>query len=58
MVFSEDRDPSNPPAGPADPELGYWFFEEPDGAPIALVTSFSVHNHVVGGSPVAGATAT
>ena len=54
MVFSEDRDPSNPPAGPADPELGYWFFEEPGGAPIALVTSFSVHNHVVGGSPVAG----
>ena len=54
MVFSEDRDPSNPPAGPADPELGYWFFEEPDGGPIALVTSFSVHNHVVGGSPVAG----
>ena len=54
MVFSEDRDPSNPPAGPADPELGYWLFEEPDGAPIALVTSFSVHNHVAGGSPVAG----
>ena len=54
MVFSEDRDPANPPAGPADPDLGYWFFEEPDGAPIALVTSFSVHNHVAGGSPVAG----
>ena len=54
MVFSEDRDPSNPPAGPADPELGYWLFEEPDGAPIALVSSFSVHNHVAGGSPVAG----
>ena len=54
MVFSEDRDPSNPPAGPADPELGYWLFEEPDGTPIALVTSFSVHNHVAGGSPVAG----
>ena len=54
MVFSEDRDPANPPAGPADPELGYWLFEEPDGTPIALVTSFSVHNHVAGGSPVAG----
>ncbi len=54
MVFSEDRDPSNPPAGPADPELGYWLFEEPGGDPIALVTSFSVHNHVAGGSPVAG----
>ncbi len=54
MVFSEDRDPSNPPAGPADPELGYWLFEEPGGAPIALVSSFSVHNHVAGGSPVAG----
>ena len=54
MVFSEDRDPANLPAGPADPELGYWLFEEPGGEPIALVTSFSVHNHVAGGSPVAG----
>ena len=54
MVFSEDRDPAHPPAGPADPELGYWLFEEPSGAPIALVTSFSVHNHVAGGSPVPG----
>ena len=54
MVFSEDRDPANPPAGPADPELGYWLFEEPGGEPIALVTSFSVHNHVAGGSPVPG----
>ncbi len=54
MVFSPDRDRANPPAGPADPDLGYWLFEEPDGAPIALVTSFSAHNHVVGGSPALG----
>ncbi len=54
MVFSLDRDPSNPPAGPVDPDLGYWLFEEPDGSPIALVTSFSAHNHVVGGSPAPG----
>ena len=26
MVFSEDRDPANPPAGPADPDLGLLVF--------------------------------
>lgn len=54
MVFAFDRDPSLPPEGPADPELGYVLFEEPDGTPIALMTSFSAHNHVVGGCPVPG----
>jgi len=54
MVFSNSRDPSFPAAGPADNELGYILFESPDGVPIALITSFSAHNHVVGGSPVPG----
>ena len=54
MVFAFDRDPALPPEGPADEDLGYIFFEEPDGTPIALLTSFSAHNHVVGGCPVPG----
>jgi neutral ceramidase len=54
MVFSNSRDPSFPAAGPTDNELGYILFESPDNAPIALITSFSAHNHVVGGSPVPG----
>ena len=54
MVFAADRDPSLPAAGPTDEDLGYILFEEPDGAPIALVTSFAPHNHVAGGCPVAG----
>lgn len=54
MVFSSSRDPAFPAAGPADNELGYILFENLDGVPIALITSFSAHNHVVGGSPVPG----
>ena len=54
MVFAADRDASLPPAGPTDEDLGYMLFEEPDGTPIALVTSFAPHNHVVGGCPVPG----
>ncbi|MBI4219470.1 MAG: hypothetical protein HY682_04940, partial [Chloroflexi bacterium] len=54
MVFAQDRDPLMPAAGPVDPDLSYLMFEEPDGAPIALVTTFSAHNHVTGGSPVPG----
>jgi len=54
MVFADDRDPSLPAAGPTDEDLGYILFEEPDGAPVAVVTSFTPHNHVVGGCPVPG----
>ncbi len=54
MSFSNSLDPSWPPAGPADNDLGYILFEEPDGTPIAVITSFSAHNHVCGGSPVPG----
>lgn len=54
MVFSTARDPSLSAAGPADDDLGYILFESPDGEPIAAITSFSAHNHVVDGSPVAG----
>ncbi len=54
MVFAPDRTPGLPAEGPTDPDFGYLLFEEPDGAPITLITSFSAHNHVVGGSPVAG----
>lgn len=54
MVFSTGRDSSLPAAGPADDDLGYILFESPEGAPIALITSFSAHNHVVDGCPVPG----
>jgi len=54
LVFAADRDPSLLPAGPTDEDLGYILFEEPDGTPVALVTSFAPHNHVVGGCPVPG----
>ncbi len=54
MVFATGRDPSLPAAGPADDDLGYILFESPAGAPIALITSFSAHNHVVDGCPVPG----
>jgi len=54
MVFAFDRDPLLPAEGPADEDLGYVLFEEPDGTPIAVLTSFSAHNHVVGGCPVPG----
>ena len=54
MVFASDRDPALPPEGPVDEDLGYVLFEEPNGTPIALLTSFSAHNHVVGGCPVPG----
>ncbi|MBI4305252.1 MAG: hypothetical protein HY678_02935 [Chloroflexi bacterium] len=54
MVFAADRDPALPPAGPTDSDLSYLLFEQPDGKPIALVTTFSAHNHVTGGSPVPG----
>lgn len=54
MVFAFDRDTSLPPAGPTDNDLGYIFFEEPDGSPIGLIASFPPHNHVVGGCPVPG----
>ncbi|MBM3957264.1 MAG: hypothetical protein FJ313_04345, partial [Gemmatimonadetes bacterium] len=54
MVFAADRDASLPAAGPADEDLGYILFEEPDGTPIGLVASLAPHNHVVGGCPVPG----
>jgi len=40
-----DVNPSYPPAGPVDDEVGYIFFEEPGGAPIGCILSFGCHNH-------------
>ncbi|MCL0031468.1 hypothetical protein M1N55_05505 [Dehalococcoidia bacterium] len=54
MIFSGQIDPEMAPDGPTDEELGYIYFESPTEKPIALITSFSAHNHVVGGSPVTG----
>ncbi len=40
-----DVNPAYPPAGPVDDEVGYIFFEEPNGAPVGCIMSFGCHNH-------------
>lgn len=42
---ANDLKPDYPPEGPVDNEVGYIFFEQPDGAPIAGIMSFACHNH-------------
>lgn len=40
-----DVNPAYPFAGPVDDEVGYIFFEAPDGTPIGCIMSFGCHNH-------------
>ena len=45
---ANDLDPDYPPAGPVDEDVTYIHFQEPSGAPIACLMSFSCHNHSSG----------
>ncbi len=42
---ANDLMPEYPPEGPVDDDVGYIFFEEPDGAPLGCIMSFACHNH-------------
>ncbi len=41
-------DPSYPPAGPVDDDVGYGWFEGMNGEPIGCIMNFACHNHSAG----------
>jgi len=48
LIFAPNADPSFPPAGPVDKEIGYVFFEDENRDPISCMYNYANHNHVAG----------
>ena len=48
LICRPNADPSFPPAGPVDKEVGYVFFEDENRDPISCVFSYTIHN-IAGG---------
>ena len=49
LIYAPNADPSFPPTGPVDKEVGYVFFEDENRDPISCVFSYTIHN-VLGGT--------
>lgn len=48
LIYSSNADPSFPPTGPVDKEIGYVIFEDEDRKPIACVFNYAIHNVAAG----------
>ena len=48
LIYAPNADPSFPPTGPVDKEVGYVFFEDENRDPISCVFSYTIHNVAAG----------
>ena len=49
LIYAPNADPSFPPTGPTDKEVGYVFFEDENRDPISCLFSYTIHN-ITGGT--------
>ena len=48
LIYADGADPSFPPTGPVDKEVGYVFFEDENRDPISCVFNYTIHNVAAG----------